>query len=49
VGDFWKSHGNNDGYQVLCKDCQREYQRAYGIKRRAANRAKNLGDKAGQE
>lgn len=48
VGEFWKSHGNNDGYQVLCKECQREYQRGYAKKRREANRARNLGDKAGQ-
>lgn len=48
VSEFWKSYGTNDGYQVLCKTCQKAYQREYQARRRAANRLKNLGEKAGQ-
>ena len=48
VDKFARSYGANDGYQIYCKTCFREYTREYAKARRAANRARHLGEKDGQ-
>ncbi len=47
VSEYQRSWGTNDGYQVWCRDCMNAHQRARSAERRARNRARNLGEKAG--
>jgi hypothetical protein len=48
VADFAASYGNDDGLQTWCRNCCNLYNRQRSKVRRAANRAKHLGEKAGE-